>query len=81
MAEDIRVYVVPLKGKVRGAAVYMDGFFTILINEALSPEARMRTYKHEMEHIQGGDFEAIRDKRLTAGEAEEMRHHVVREEG
>jgi len=37
--------------------VLVDGFYTIVLNDALSPQAKHRACRHEMEHIQNGDFE------------------------
>ena len=80
MTEDVRAILWPLRGRVKAFTCVMDGFATIVINEALSPAARRRAYEHEMEHLRAGDFDAIIDGRMTACEAEEIRHHVVRED-
>lgn len=34
-----------------------DGSYTIFINDTLSPEARIKAYRHAMGHIEGNDFE------------------------
>ena len=72
---DIRVYLAPLKGRVKAFTCIVDDFATIVINEALAPDARLRAYKHELARIEAGDFDAVRDG-LTAGQIEEARHVV-----
>ena len=41
--------------------VRKDDFYTIIIDESLSPEARMKAYRHELEHIESGDFDSEED--------------------
>ena len=41
---------------IHGYAVRKDDYYTIIINSNLCPEARMRVYEHELEHIEGDDF-------------------------
>lgn len=43
--------------QIRGYTVLKDDFFTIVINSRLSTEMQKEAYKHEMDHIQNGDFE------------------------
>ena len=45
---------------IRGYAVRKDDYYTIIINSNLCPEARMRVYEHELEHIEGDDFSSSR---------------------
>lgn len=54
---DISVSVVPMPVKLRAYTVYTDDHYTIIINDRLSPDGRMRAYKHELFHIMNGDFE------------------------
>lgn len=56
MTNDIRVYLQELPMSVKGFTVLKDGFFTIVINSNLSELARIRTYKHELQHIYNDDF-------------------------
>ena len=56
MNEVIFTYLCPLPGKVKGYTVLMDGFYTIVVNSNLSPEARMRAYRHEVKHLGKDDF-------------------------
>ena len=57
MTNDIRVILRDMPMSVKGFTVLKDGYFTIVINANLSREAQERTYRHEMSHIQSGDFE------------------------
>ena len=54
----IRIYCLPIHGKIKSYVVRKDDFFTIVINEALSPEARMKAYRHELDHIENDDFDS-----------------------
>ena len=54
----IRIYCLPIPGRIRSYVVRKDDFYTIIIDESLSPEARMKAYRHELEHIENGDFDS-----------------------
>lgn len=54
----IRIYCLPIPGRIRSYVVRKDDFYTIIIDESLSPSARMRAYRHELDHIENGDFES-----------------------
>lgn len=56
--EDVNVYIVQLPPRIQSFVVRKDGVYTICISEALSEEAKMRAYRHEMFHIQNGDFDS-----------------------
>jgi Zn-dependent peptidase ImmA (M78 family) len=58
MTEDeYRVYMMPFPGDIMGAVrVDAEGFPSIYINDALSPEAKKRAFLHELLHIQRNDF-------------------------
>jgi len=56
--ENIRTYIISMPPKIQSFVVRKDGFYTICINEALCPEARMKAYRHEVDHITRGDFES-----------------------
>lgn len=58
MTDDIRTLVYPLPGNIRSFVVQANGYFTIMINDSLSPEARYKAYMHERDHISRGDFES-----------------------
>lgn len=74
MTDDIRTVLWPLPGSVRGFTCIVEDFITIVINEALSPQARRRAWRHEVEHIENGDFEALRLGLSTANRIEEDAH-------
>ena len=54
---EYRVYLMPFPGNVL-AAVRLDaeGYPSIYINDALSPEAKKRAFLHELRHIEDEDF-------------------------
>ena len=54
---NIRVVLAQLPARIRSYVVLVDGYYTIVLNDALSPQAKHRACRHEMEHIQNGDFE------------------------
>ena len=70
----IRIFCLPIPGRIQSYVVRKDDWYTIIINEALSPEARMRAYHHELDHIEHGDFDSEEDTGMI-----EIRAH--REEG
>lgn len=52
-----RVYMMPFPGDVKAAVrVDPDGFASIYINDALSPEARKRAFMHELRHLERDDM-------------------------
>lgn len=56
MDEEYRVYLMSFPGDVLGAVrVDADGFPSIYINDALSPDARRRVFDHELRHIRDDD--------------------------
>lgn len=54
----IRIYCIPISGRIKSYVVKKDDFYTIVVNEALSQEARIRAYHHELDHIEHGDFDS-----------------------
>lgn len=54
----INIRILPLPGKIQSFVVYKDDFYTIVVNECLNQNARMRAYRHELDHIENGDFES-----------------------
>lgn len=54
----IRIYCLPISGRIKSYVVRKDDWYTIIINDSLSPEARIRAYHHELEHIERGDFDS-----------------------
>ena len=53
----ITSFVTPLPGRIRSYVVRKDDYLTIVVNENLNVEARLKAYKHELDHINRGDFE------------------------
>lgn len=47
-----------------------DGFYTIVLNQNLSYEQQEKSFLHEMEHINSGDFDSL----LNADVIESMHH-------
>lgn len=69
--DNIRTIFYNLPYSIKGFTVATsDDFFTIILNENLSHEQNLLTYKHELEHILRGDF----DKKCSAGLIEVMAH-------
>ena len=57
LAEDeYRVYMMPFPGDVLGAVrLDSEGFPSIYINDALSPQAKRKVFQHELRHILRND--------------------------
>ena len=53
---DTRVYIVPLPPRIKSFLVKRNDFYTICVNECLSPEARMKAYEHELWHLEHDDL-------------------------
>jgi len=72
MTEDeYRVYLVHLPGTIHGACrIDKDGFPSIYINDALSPEAKKAAFRHEMRHIERDDF--YNNKSITEVESDDL---------
>lgn len=58
MREDIRVIAMPLPGSIRAFTVQKDGFYTVIMRDDLSSDARLEAYRHELKHILNGDFDS-----------------------
>ena len=63
-----------MPGRIRAYVVLKDDHYTVVINESLCPVARMRAYRHEVNHIMNGDFE-----KTTSVDLIEIRAHSVAE--
>ena len=55
----IKVVYADLPPRVKGFTVLKDGYYTIVLNHNLTREQNEKSYKHELKHIQNGDFEKI----------------------
>lgn len=53
----INTFLRPLPGSIKAFVTKHDDVYTIVINENLSEEARIRAYWHEIRHIENGDLE------------------------
>lgn len=70
MTDEYRVYMMPFPGTIKAAVkVDAEGYPSIYINDALSPEARKRALKHELRHIERNDL--YNDLPIEEVEAEE----------
>ena len=58
MRNDVRSVLQDLPIGVKGFVVEdgAEDFYTIVLNARYSREANIETYKHELKHIEGGDF-------------------------
>ena len=76
MDERVRVLFKPFDCDFRGVTLcrFDDGesYYTIVINENLSEEAKKKTFHHEISHIECGDF----DSDVPRDEIEGMRHRL-----
>lgn len=68
----IRVVLATMPARIRAYTVLMDGYYTIVLNDSLSPMAKHRAYLHEVEHIENGDFE-----RSASVDMLELRAHSI----
>lgn len=77
MEENVKVVFRPFDCDFRGAVLrkYDDGeiYYTIVINENLSEEEQIRTFRHEIAHIVYNDF----DSNIPIGEIEAIRHASI----
>jgi len=55
--EEIKTVVAKMPACIRAYVVLKDDHYTVVINDQLSPVAKMRAYRHEVNHIMAGDFE------------------------
>ena len=72
--EEITVVLAKMPGRIRAYVVLKDDHYTVVINESLCPMARMRAYRHEVNHIMNGDFE-----KTTSVDLIEIRAHSAAE--
>lgn len=56
MNDEIRTVLYPLPPDIKAYTAYVNGYYTIVINDNLSDQARLRAYYHERIHISNGDF-------------------------
>ena len=52
-----RIY--PMPGRIRSYTVRKEDYYTIVVNSNLSEEARLEAYRHEVDHIERGDFDKV----------------------
>ena len=55
--DDIRTIIYPLPSGINSYVAHVNGYYTIVLNDGLSPAGRYKAYRHEMNHIINGDFE------------------------
>lgn len=70
--ENIRTYITVMPARIKSYVVRKDDWYTICINEALCPEARLNAYWHEMHHIENGDFDSDQSTGLIEIRVHEM---------
>lgn len=68
--EEITVVLAKMPARIRAYVVLKDDHYTVVINDQLSPVAKMRAYRHEVNHIMNGDFE-----KTTSVDLIEIRAH------
>lgn len=72
ISNNIRVVLASMPARIRAYTVLMDGYYTIVLNDDLSPMAKHRAYRHELFHIENGDFE-----RSAPADLLEVRTHSI----
>lgn len=55
------VELVDLPTTIRGFTKKTEDDYTIVINARMSENIRLRTYQHELEHIERGDLDSLDD--------------------
>lgn len=71
LQDDIRVIFRDMPPSIRAVTSTQDDFFTVIINSRCSHAAQKEAYKHELSHIEGGDFDKFLEE---ASEIEIKRH-------
>ena len=67
--DDIITRIMDMPTLIKGFTLLDDdGNFNIYINARLDTFAQRRTYMHELEHIQNGDFYSVEDIRVLEGD-------------
>ncbi len=58
MRDNVRAVIQDLPIGIKGFVVEdgVDDFYTIVLNARYSREANIETYRHELKHIENGDF-------------------------
>lgn len=58
MRDNVREVIQDLPIGIKGFVVEdgVDDFYTIVLNARYSREANIKTYRHELKHIEDGDF-------------------------
>ena len=72
ISSNIRVVLASMPARIRAYTVLMDGYYTIVLNDDLSPQAKHRACQHELMHIENGDFE-----RSVSADLLEVRAHRI----
>lgn len=73
----IHVELMDLPTTVRGFVTKNVDDYTIVINARMSQETRLKTYRHELEHINRGDLDS--DNHEDIDHIERMLHDVGRD--
>lgn len=69
--DEIIVRTAPLPGSIKAFTCKKNDYYTIIINECLDEEQRLKEYQHEMKHINNGDY----DSSLSADMIEIIAHN------
>ena len=56
---DVFIYEVDMPTKIHGMTVPCSEGYTVYLNSRLSEIQRLKAYKHELEHIDNGDYDKI----------------------
>ena len=61
LESDVNVVIADLPPRIRSFTICVNGFYTVVVDDKLCPEARLNAYKHEIYHIEKGDFDRSRN--------------------
>ena len=67
---EIRVLVQPMPPRIKAYTCRVFEYYTIMVNEYLSDEVKLREVRHELDHIENDDF----DKDESVNEIEIRAH-------
>lgn len=70
MGYNLKVHYMDMPNKIRAFTAKKDDYYTICLNSKLSYEQNIKSLKHELRHIENGDF----DESINVDEIE-MRTH------
>jgi hypothetical protein len=62
LRDDIRVICIDLPVRCKAFTITGDGFYNIYLNSRHTYEQNVKSLKHELRHIENGDFDKVHKK-------------------